>query len=100
MINYNEVIDYLNTLITDENGKKWYMFETHKYHNIEEDIIVIDLIDTGNDNSYNLYHSLLNDGVDTNEDLIKCCIEELKNIFDNIKTTMMNILSNDLNNSK
>ena len=79
MINYKEVVDYLNTLILDDNGKEWYRFEFSQFYSGEETIILIDLIDGGYDNKYSLYHSTLCDNINTNEDLINCCIEELQN---------------------
>ena len=95
-INYKQVIDHLNNLITTDYGKKWYSFEISQFYNGEEDIVLIHLVDNSCDNKYRLYHSLLNDNVNTTEDLIKCCIDELWDVWKDIKDVMGSIVNNGL----
>ena len=71
-INYKQIVDNLNhelTQVESNNYPQWFYFELQQYHNMEGDITLIYLIDSGNDNKYRVYHSELDDWIVNDSEL-------------------------------
>lgn len=95
MINYKRVVDMLEKSIPDNKDCRFYKIEMTESYSNGKTIILIELVDTDRNDGYNkyrLYHSELID-IESDKELLECCLNELKSVYDNIKWTMCNILS-------
>lgn len=97
-LNYKEIVDYLNTLITSKHGIKWYRFELNQWYSGKEAITTIHLVDFGCDNKYRVYHSELDDEIGSMEELIKHCMDELRTVWNDINSVMSGIIKNSEDN--
>lgn len=89
-INYKQVVDKLQSLIPNGTESRFYKIEMTECYSNGKTIILIELIDTDRNDGYNkyrLYHSELVN-IETDEELFRCCIEELEEVYNNIKLVM------------
>ena len=93
-MNYKKIVDKLNhqlsTLDTD-NTLHWFYFELQQYHNLEGDVTLIYLIDSGNSNKYRVYHSELSDWISNDVELEDDIITQLNEYVDNLANVVSNV---------
>jgi len=101
-INYKQIVDNLNhelTQVESNNYPQWFYFELQQYHNMEGDITLIYLIDSGNDNKYRVYHSELDDWVVNVEELQDDILKQLNEYVNDLVRVVSNVsrITNHLN---
>ena len=93
-MNYKQIVDKLNhqlSTLDEDSTLHWFYFELQQYHNLEGDITLIYLIDSGNDNKYRVYHSELDDWISTDTELEEDIIEQLNEYVDNLAMVVSNV---------
>lgn len=93
-INYKQVVDKLQSLIPNGTESRFYKIELTEYYSNDKTITIIELVDTDRNDGYNkyrLYHSELVD-IKTDEELFRCCVEELEEVYNNIKWVMSSMI--------
>lgn len=93
-IDYKQIVDKLNhqlkSLDTD-NMLHWFYFELQQYHNLEGEIILIYLIDSGNDNKYRVYHSELDDWIVNGKELEEDIHRQLNEYLSDLVRVVSNV---------
>lgn len=92
MIDYKRIVDKLELVVPQYNNGRYWNIELLERHIDGEDIKLIYLYNTGNSNKYRLYHSELDDRVKTDKELLECCIENLHEVYKEIKSVMSSVL--------
>jgi hypothetical protein len=85
--NYKNVLNLLQKklLKVDPLINHWWDFELVTYHNSDaENIVLINLVNSGYDNKYRVYHSYLCDA-STEEELYDSIIKEISYYLESIK---------------
>lgn len=94
MIDYKMVVDKLQSVIPNvgDSKFKFWTIELSESYIEGESVVVIYLLDMGSNNKYRLYHSELNDYTFTDKELLQCCLDELAEIYGEIKLNMSSII--------
>ena len=93
-INYKQIVDNLNHELAQadpNNYPHWFYFELQQYHNMEGDITLIYLIDSGNDNKYRVYHSELDDWIVNDSELQDDILKQLNEYVNELVRVVSNI---------